>query len=109
MMIDKRLIGTVGESKRYIAGNVALQGCSLAAIRSLEALEKKLHARGLRPKIITGHTGWTDDMDFAFAHREKVCNAFVRQKPHDPEAPYDAYDESGDTEERARSVRLKKA
>lgn len=31
MMIDKRLIGTVSESKRYIAGNVALQWCSLAA------------------------------------------------------------------------------
>lgn len=30
MMINKRLIGTVGESKKYIAGNVALQWCSLA-------------------------------------------------------------------------------
>jgi len=79
------------------------------AVRSLEVLEKKLRARGIHPKIITGHTGWTDDLDFAFAHREKVCNAFARQKPHDPEAPYDAYDESGDTEERARSVRLKKS
>ncbi len=31
MMINKRLIGTVPESKRYIAGNVALQWCSLCA------------------------------------------------------------------------------
>lgn len=31
MMINKRLIGTVGESKKYIAGNVAAQWCSLAA------------------------------------------------------------------------------
>ena len=31
MMINKRLIGTVPESKTYIAGNVALQWCSLAA------------------------------------------------------------------------------
>lgn len=31
MMINKRLIGTVSESKTYIAGNVALQWCSLAA------------------------------------------------------------------------------
>lgn len=31
MMIDKRLIGTVRESKKYVAGNVALQWCSLAA------------------------------------------------------------------------------
>ena len=31
MMIHKRLIGTVSESKKYIAGNVAAQWCSLAA------------------------------------------------------------------------------
>ena len=31
MMIDKRLIGTVRESKKYIAGNVAFQWLSLAA------------------------------------------------------------------------------
>lgn len=30
-MIDKRLIGMVSESKKYIAGNVALQWCSLCA------------------------------------------------------------------------------
>ena len=31
MMINKRLIGTVSESKKYIAGNVVLQWCSLIA------------------------------------------------------------------------------
>ena len=31
MMINKRLIGAVPESKKYIAGNVALQWCSLCA------------------------------------------------------------------------------
>lgn len=31
MMINKRLIGTVSESKKYITGNVAAQWCSLAA------------------------------------------------------------------------------
>jgi len=78
------------------------------AVQSLAVLEKKLRARSLCPMVITGHTGWTDDLDFAFAHRDKVCNAWVRQKPHDPDAPYDAYDESDDTEEKARSVYLKK-
>ena len=29
MMINKRLIGTVGESKQYIAGNVIIQWVSL--------------------------------------------------------------------------------
>ena len=31
MMIDKRLIGTVRESKKYILGNVVFQWLSLAA------------------------------------------------------------------------------
>jgi len=31
MMINKRLIGTVSESRKYVAGNVAFQWCSLAA------------------------------------------------------------------------------
>ena len=31
MMINKRLIGTVRGSRRYVAGNVALQWCALAA------------------------------------------------------------------------------
>ena len=31
MMINKMLIGTVSESKKYVAGNVALQWCSLVA------------------------------------------------------------------------------
>lgn len=31
MMINKRLIGTVAESKKYVAGNVIFQWCSLAA------------------------------------------------------------------------------
>jgi len=78
------------------------------ALRSLATLEEKLRTRGLQPVIITGHTGRTDDLDFAFAHREQVCNAYVKQKPHDPGAPYDAYDESDDTEEKARNNRLHK-
>lgn len=31
MMIDKRLVGTVSESKKYILGNVVFQWLSLAA------------------------------------------------------------------------------
>ena len=79
------------------------------SIRSLERLEKLLQERGLSPKIITGHTGWTDDLEFAFRHRDKICNSMKKQKPHDPTAPYDGYDEREDTEERARGERLPKA
>lgn len=75
------------------------------AVRSLEALEKNLRERNKNLKIITGHTGWTEDMDFAFAHREELCRPFTRRYT-DPDAPCDGYDESDDTEERARSVRL---
>ena len=78
------------------------------AIRSLAMLEEKMRGRGLNPIIVTGHTGWTDNMDFAFAHKDKVCNAWCRQKPHDPTAPYDGYDESDDTEDKARNIRLQK-
>ena len=72
------------------------------AVRSLTALEEKLRRRDLHPLFITGHTGWTDNMDFAFAHKNELCSPF-RKKAHDPNAPYDAYDESDDTEKRANS------
>ena len=72
------------------------------AVRSLAALEAKLMERGLKPIFLTGHTGWTDNFDFAFAHKDKLCSPF-KKRVHDPNAPYDAYDESDDTEEKARS------
>ena len=77
------------------------------AVRSLEKLEKNLRARNGTFKIITGHTGWTDDLDFAFLHRDELCQPF-RKKYTDPSAPYDGYVEDDDTEERARTVPLRK-
>ena len=74
--------------------------------RSLAALAKTLRERGRNYVIVTGHTGWTDDLDFAFAHIDRVCNSLKTQKPHDPDAPYDGYDETDDTEEKARTVRI---
>lgn len=79
------------------------------AKRSLAELERKLRSRGIFPKVITGHTGWSDDLDFVFAHKDQVCNSMKKQKPHDPAAPYDGYDEREDTEERARKTRLTSA
>lgn len=75
------------------------------AVKSLAEFEQKLKARGLKPIFITGHTGYTDDFEFAFAHKDKLCSPF-KKKVHDPSAPYDAYDESADTEEKAKNVRL---
>ncbi|MDE5939822.1 MAG: hypothetical protein K2H37_12165 [Lachnospiraceae bacterium] len=79
------------------------------AKRSLAALEKKLRGRGLFPKVITGHTGWSEDLDFVFAHKDQVCNSMKKQTPHDLSAPYDGYDERDDTEDKARRTKLASA
>lgn len=76
------------------------------AVKSLAALEQRLRSRQLRPLFITGHTGWTDRFEFAFAHKDKLCSPFKKRAP-DPSAPYDAYDESDDTEQKAKTQRLK--
>ena len=74
-------------------------------IKSLKRLEEILRKRNLNLKIITGHTGWTDDIKFAFAHSDEICNS-LRRKPkvHDPNAPYDGFDESGDKKENVEKV-----
>ena len=87
----------------------ALAEDSRLSVKSLASLKELLQNRNLHPMVITGHTGWSDGMDFVFAHTDLVCNASKRQKPHDPNAPYDGYDESDDTKEKARTVRLEKA
>ena len=58
MMINKRLIGAVSESKKYIAGNVALQWCSLCAniamMSAVTALLAALYAGSMtQSKIVT--------------------------------------------------------
>ena len=72
--------------------------------KSLQRLKEILEKRNLQLKIITGHTGWTDDFAFAFAHIDEICNSLKRKpKVHDPKAPFDGFDESEDTEENARN------
>ncbi len=72
------------------------------AVKSLAQLETRLKSRNIKPIFITGHTGWTDNFEFAFAHKDELCSPF-KKRVHDPSAPYDAYDESDDTEENAKS------
>ena len=72
------------------------------AVKSLAALEERLQKMGVRPMFVTGHTGWTDNFAFAFAHKDKLCSPF-HKRVHDPSAPYDAYDESDDTEQNAKN------
>ncbi len=74
-------------------------------MHSLAALEEKLLKRGLQPMFITGHTGWSSNFEFAFAHKDRFCSPFNRSLCN-PDAPYDGYDESDDTEEKAKTQRL---
>lgn len=76
------------------------------AVKSLCALYKKLKDMNVKPVFITGHTGFTDNFEFAFFHKDKLCSPF-KKKVHDPSAPYDAYDESDDTKENAQHGFLK--
>ena len=78
-------------------------------VKSLKRLEEIIREKNLKLKIITGHTGWTDDIDFTFAHIDEICNS-LRRKPkvRDPKAPYDGFDESEDTRENARNGFLEK-
>jgi len=78
------------------------------AVKSLEALENNLRKRNGSFRIVTGHTGWTDDLEFAFRHRTELCEPFKKRNMHDPDAIYDGYDESDDTEEKARTKKLTK-
>ena len=77
------------------------------AVRSLEKLEQNIRTRKQPISVITGHTGWTDDLNFVFAHRREICKPFTRRYT-DPEAPYDGYVEDEDTETQARTVPLRK-
>ena len=77
------------------------------AVRSLERLEANIRARKGRIAVITGHTGWTDDLGFAFAHRSEICKPFTKRYT-DPDAPYDGYEEEDDTEVAARTLPLSK-
>ena len=76
--------------------------------RKATEFQKKEMSRMYRGKQIFKplSTGWTDDFAFAFAHKDQLCSPFSK-RVHDPGAPYDAYDESDDTEQRARSGFLK--
>ena len=75
------------------------------AVQSLAKLEENIRSRNHSIAVITGHTGWSDDLDFVFAHTDDICKPFAKRYT-DPEAPYDGYIEDDDTEEKARSVRL---
>lgn len=77
------------------------------SLRSLRRLEDNIRARNRRIAVITGHTGWTDDLDFVFAHREEICRPFTKRYT-DPDAPYDGYEESEDTQAKARTLMLAK-
>ena len=97
-----------GKDGGYAFLNILAEDSKLQ-IKSLKRLEKILRERKLNLKIITGHTGISDNIDFAFKHTDEVCNA-LRRKPkvRDQEAPYDAFDESEDKKENVNKTLIRK-
>ena len=97
-----------GKDGGYAFLNILAEDSKLQ-IKSLKRLEKILRERKLNLKIITGHTGISDNIDFAFKHTDEVCNA-LRRKPkvRDQEAPYDAFDESEDKKENINKTLIRK-
>jgi len=75
------------------------------SVQSLARLEQIIKAKQRDIKVITGHTGYSDDLDFAFKHIDKVCKPFSK-KFYNPNAPYDGYDESDDTKENMILVKV---
>lgn len=75
------------------------------SVQSLARLEQIIKAKQRDIKVITGHTGYSDDLDFAFKHIDKVCKPFSK-KFYNPNAPYDGYDESDDTKENMKLVKV---
>ena len=55
------------------------------SVQGLEKLESNLRARNRKIAVITGHTGWSDDLDFVFAHRDQLCSRLHKRVP-DPDA-----------------------
>ena len=74
-----------------------------------DRLAEKMGWLGIDPKsihhILITHQD-TDHVGAVEADSDKRCSPF-KKRVHDPSAPYDAYDESDDTEENAKSGFLK--
>ena len=76
------------------------------SLRSLAKLKKDITDRKGTIKVITGHTGWSEDLNMVFKHCDRKCTPFLRHY-EDPEAPYDGYIEDDDTKQNAQNIYLK--
>ncbi|MGI6342431.1 MAG: MBL fold metallo-hydrolase [Bacteroidales bacterium] len=74
------------------------------SVKSLKRLEQIIKSKEREIMVITGHNGYTWDLDFAFKHIDKVCKPFSK-KFYNPNAPYDGYDESDDIKENVREYK----
>ena len=59
---------------------------------------KQRLANQLLRLVPVSYTHLTDNFAFVFAHKEQLCSP-CGKRVHDPNAPYDAYYESDDTEQ----------
>ena len=72
MMINKRLISTVKESKKYIAGNVIFQWCSLLANISMMAVITQLLGKIYMGTAQSGDIIFTGIGTFVFCGAEAL-------------------------------------
>ena len=80
MMINKRLIGTVAESRKYIAGNVVLQWCSLAANIAMMFSITGDGGRGLTGApypVFLYHWGRPDELSFLQSGQENPAGTYL--------------------------------
>jgi len=75
------------------------------SVQSLARLKRIIMEKQRDIIVITGHTGFTSDLGFAFAHIDKVCWPFSKRF-YNPAAPYDGYDETDDTKENAQKTKI---
>ena len=50
------------------------------SLSSLKALQENILKRNAHINVISGHTGWSDDLNFVFAHTDKKCTPFLRHR-----------------------------
>ena len=70
---------------------------------SLRVLKARLEQRDIPPVVLTAHTGWTADLEFAFRHTDRSCNGLKRCRLWEKASPYDPFDDREDRQEQVKN------
>ena len=97
---------TFGASHQMLVADLTDEASIISLVEKINGLDGLVNNAGVnRVKPVTFIK--QDDLDYVFAHRDKLCSRLHKRVP-DPDAPYDGYDESDDTEKKARTILLAK-